>query len=501
MALLSISGEARSIVHCPYPHPPLPLPMEKPRNGMFHLRRICLFPLCFILILLLFSLYGRSGVDFFVSKYVTTINDSCSGRYIYIHDLPSRFNYDLVRNCSALTRGTDKNMCPYIDNLGLGPELVEDSGGVLSNRNWFHTNQFMLEVIFHSRLRSYDCLTSDSAQASAIFIPYYAGLDMSQFLWSPNISVRDRPGLDLLNWVSKRPEWEVMSGRDHFLVAGRIAWDFRRQTDETSDWGTKFMFLPEARNMTMLSVESSVWKNDFAVPYPTYFHPWIESDITEWQHHIRNQERPYLFSFAGAPRPEQGFTIRGEIINQCLASIGKCKLLNCSTGADNCDNPINVMRVFQKSVFCLQPRGDSYTRRSTFDSILAGCIPVFFHPGTSYVQYIWHLPKNHTKYSVYIPFGVEKIGRNVSISAILSGFSMKAAASMREEVISLIPRIVYADTRVKRVPKGFDDAFDLAIKGVLERVDRVRRVIRDGGDPSIGFSEQNHFKFDYPLMP
>ena len=36
--------------------------------------------------------------------------DSCSGRYIYVHDLPSRFNYDLLRKCQLLTRGTEANV-------------------------------------------------------------------------------------------------------------------------------------------------------------------------------------------------------------------------------------------------------------------------------------------------------------------------------------------------------------------------------------------------------
>ncbi|PKI77250.1 hypothetical protein CRG98_002371 [Punica granatum] len=387
-------------------------------------------------------------------------------------------------------------MCQYIDNFGLGPK-VSDPGGVLSNGSWFRTNQFMLEVIFHNRLKKYECLTNNSSRASAVFIPYYAGLDMSQFLWSPNISVRDATGYDLVRWVSGRPEWRRMWGRDHFFVAGRIAWDFRRQTDDTSDWGSKLMFLPESRNMTMLSVESSVWNNDLAIPYPAYFHPSDLSDVAEWQDRIRNQERPYLFAFAGAPRPELRFTIRGKIIEQCLNSNGKCKLLNCSPETNNCDNPVNVMSVFQKSVFCLQPRGDSYTRRSTFDSIIAGCIPVFFHPGTAYVQYLWYLPENYTRYSVYIPLGNAKEGEKISIEERLLHIPRDKVVEMREEVVRMIPRIIYADRRDG--VGAFEDAFDVAVKGILDRVERVRRVIRDGGDPGVGFSEQNHFKFDFPL--
>lgn len=418
--------------------------------------------------------------------------DSCSGRFIYIHDLPSRFKDDLLRKCESLTRGTDVNMCPYMENLGMGP-AVADSRGVLLNNSWFRTNQFLLEVIFHNKMKQYECLTNDSSLASAIYVPYYAGLDISQYLWSSNISVRDATAFDLVGWLSGRPEWRRLSGRDHFLVAGRIAWDFRRQFDDPSYWGSKLMFLPQSQNMTMLSVESSVWNNDFAIPYPTYFHPSKGAEVAQWQDKMRRQERKYLFAFAGAPRPELEFTIRGEIINQCLASNGKCKLLNCSSSTNNCDDPVNVMKVFRSSVFCLQPRGDSYTRRSTFDSILAGCIPVFFHSGTAYVQYVWHLPRDHTKYSVFIPLDEAK---NISIEPILQSIPESEVLAMREEVIRLIPRIVYADPRSK--DHNFNDAFGIAIKGVLERIGKVRKAIACGGDPSIGFAEQNHQKFDFP---
>jgi hypothetical protein len=50
-------------------------------------------------------------------------------------------------------------------------------------------------------------------------------------------------------------------------------------------------------------------------------------------------------------------------------------------GAITCDNPDKVMRLFQNSVYCLQPTGDSYTRRLIFDSILAGCILVLLPTG------------------------------------------------------------------------------------------------------------------------
>ncbi|XP_061369184.1 probable xyloglucan galactosyltransferase GT14 [Gastrolobium bilobum] len=462
------------------------------------------FLLCSILLCFDYSasFYGpKDGVTFLLNKQVNPFviknngtKDSCSGRYVFIQEIPSRFNYYLLENCQSLTRGTDKhNMCPYMKNLGFGPE-IGDSQGVLTNKSsWYATNQFLLEVIFHNRVKNYECLTNDSSLASAIFVPFYAGLDVSRVLWVSNLTVRDSSGRDLVQWLANRPEWKKMWGRDHFLVSGRISWDLRRQYDSESYWGSKFRFLPESLNMSMLAIEASSWNNDYAIPYPTSFHPSKDSEVFQWQSKIRHQKRPYLFAFTGAPRPENEKSLRGNVIEQCRAS-SACKFIDCSNVGENCDNPINVMKVFESSVFCLQPPGDSYTRRSIFDSMLAGCIPVFFHPGTAYSQYQWYLPKNRTKYSVYIPVKDVKEW-NVNVEKVLVGIPKDEVFAMREEVIKLIPKLIYADPRSPL--EKLEDAFDLAVKGILERIEKVREAIRNGRDPSIGFADEDNYKFTF----
>lgn len=425
-------------------------------------------------------------------------SDSCSGRYIYVYDLPKMFNQDLLKNCHSLQRWTD--MCPYMSNTGLGPKLIDKSSKrrdrLLGDKGWFATNQFSLEVIFHNRMKHYKCLTNDSSLASAIFVPFYAGLDVGQYLWGYSTSVRDASPLELVKWLSNRPEWKKMWGKDHFLVGGRIAWDFRRQTDNDSDWGSKLMFLPEAKNMTLLSIESSSWRNEQAIPYPTYFHPSKESQVFEWQRRMRKRKRPYLFTFAGAPRPDYKENIRDMVISQCQSSTKHCKLVGCYHGANKCDDPLNVMRVFQSSVFCLQPSGDSYTRRSIFDSILAGCIPVFFHPGSAYVQYTWHFPSSPSKYSVFISENDIK-EKKVMINETLLRVPKHEVIAMREEVLRLIPKIIYADPRASGL-ETFEDAFDIAVKGLLDKVEKTRRDMEEGKDPGNAFSQLNATKFDMP---
>jgi hypothetical protein len=411
------------------------------------------------------------------------VADRCRGRYVYMYDLPPRFNDDLVRDCRNLQIWMD--MCPYMVNCGMGPAMGDEAGGAFSGRGWFATDQFSLDIIFHGRMKRYECLTDDPSLAAAVYVPFYAALDGGRYQWN-STSMRDALGLDLVEWLARRPEWRAMGGRDHFFAAGRTAVDFGRNSDLDHEWGNKLLNFPAVENMTVLVLETNQWKpkqqRNLAVPYPTYFHPESAADVVAWQEKVRSTEREWLFSFAGGPRPGNTETVRAEIIQQCGAS-SRCRLFHCgAAGPDagaNCSSPGGVMRVFESSSFCLQPRGDTLTRRSTFDAILAGCIPVFFHPGSAYTQYTAHLPKDPNSYSVLI-MHTDVTGRNVSIEETLSKISPAAVKAMREEVIRLIPRLVYADPRSRRV--DFTDAFDLAVEAVIDRVAKRRRGVAGSQD-------------------
>ncbi|TYJ26296.1 hypothetical protein E1A91_A07G110100v1 [Gossypium mustelinum] len=373
----------------------------------------------------------------------------CLGRYIFVHDIPRKFNQDLLDNCQSLSSWTD--MCESALNLGLGPTLPSNEK-LYSKTGWFSTNQFLLEVIFHNRMKQYQCLTNDPMVASAIYVPYYAGLDVGRYLWDPIGYRRDHDAMELVKWLAGRPEWKKMWGRDHFLVAGRINWDFRRDLKNVSDWGNGLLSYPESKNMTMLIIESSPWNNnDFTIPYPTYFHPSRDDDVFQWQNRMRELKRRFLFSFA--------------------VSRKRCRFLECDQ-TQSCYKPESLMKLLQSSIFCLQPPGDSYTRRSIFDSILAGCVPVFFHPGSAYVQYLWHFPKDYTKYSALIP---------------------ASARAKRDEVIKLIPNVIYADPASRL--QTIEDAFNLTVKGVLDRVETMRNQMKDGKEVNSEFPEQESWKY------
>ncbi|KAJ4747854.1 Xyloglucan galactosyltransferase KATAMARI1 [Rhynchospora pubera] len=396
--------------------------------------------------------------------------DPCSGRYLYVYDLPDKFNDGIVHECRTIFPWID--MCPYVANMGLGPHLTK-TGSVLSETGWHITNQWVLEVIFHNRMRQYECLTANSSQADAFFVPYYVGLDAGRHMWGHHTSLRERDALllELFQFLKSRPEWSAKGGRDHFILSGRSTYDLRREDNGVSQWGGKLLMLPEVKNMTVLLIESSPWGNgnEFSVPYPTNFHPSNESQVVAWQDKVSSTKRSWLFSFAGARRPGQAGSIRDQLFDQCLNS-SHCKLLDCALAENDCDTPTTTMSLFQSSNFCLQPPGDTPTRRSAFDSMLAGCIPVFFHPESAYTQYKWYLPDNYSEYSVYIPQDEVREGR-VRIEEVLLKYSEEEIGDMKEKVVSMIPRLIYKDPSYKL--ESVRDAFDVAIDGVLRRVKSI----------------------------
>ncbi|GKG45703.1 xyloglucan galactosyltransferase MUR3, partial [Tanacetum coccineum] len=40
-------------------------------------------------------------------RTVENVSDPCGGRYVYVHDLPSRFNEDMLKQCRSLSKWTN----------------------------------------------------------------------------------------------------------------------------------------------------------------------------------------------------------------------------------------------------------------------------------------------------------------------------------------------------------------------------------------------------------
>lgn len=385
---------------------------------------------------------------------------TCDGPpYVYVYDLPPEFNVRLLHNCRHLSVYTD--MCPHVANRGLGRQLSTGNA-------WFATHQFIAEMIFHARMENHPCRTRDPNRANLFYVPFYGGLHASSKFREPNITERDALAVRLVDYLQTQPTWRKHNGRDHFLALGRTAWDFMRNANGPDFGANCLLNLNAVQNMSVLTVERNPWagSNQFGIPYASYFHPSTSAEMETWQNKIRQLKRPHLFSFIGAPRKGlEKAAVRDDIIRQCDMS-SRCNLVNCrGERAKECYDPGQVVRIMSESEFCLQAPGDSFTRRSTFDSILAGCIPVFFSRHTAYTQYLWYLPAEPTDYSVYID---EKGDGRKRIEEELLKIPKDKVKRMREEVVSLIPKVTYKHPNATEFQ--FKDAVDVALAALSKLV-------------------------------
>ncbi|XP_034888106.1 probable xyloglucan galactosyltransferase GT19 [Populus alba] len=439
-------------------------------------KTISFFFFCFLFI----------SIDSISSQRLSDTETDCSKRWIHIRRLPSRFNLDLLTNCSEYPLFDD--FCPYLANHGLGPKTHNKS------QSWYRSNPLLLELIFHRRMLEYPCLTSDPSQANAIYLPYYAAIDSLRYLYGPGVNNSMEHGLELYDYLQDNEGWiwSRNHGADHFLVMSRPALDFSQSVDVNPPiWGTSFLELPEFYNLTVLIVEGRAWPwQEQAVPYLTSFHPPILGLLESWIKRVRASKRTTLLLFAGGGGVGSSPNIRRSIRNECensslsnssdvyvnnggghdYSKMRKvCDIVDCSNGVCEHD-PVRYMRPMLRATFCLQPPGDTPTRRSTFDGIIAGCIPVFFEEQSAKSQYGWHLPEEmYRDFAVFMP-KEDIVFKGLRILDVLMGIPRDEVRRMRERVIELIPRVVYRKHGSSLDLRARKDAFDIAVEGALRRI-------------------------------
>lgn len=260
---------------------------------------------------------------------------------------------------------------------------------------------------------------------------------------------------------------------------------------------------PDFQNMVKLTVERDgstpiYSNNEIAIPYPSYFHPRHISDIEsliKWS--ARDAQRSVLVSIAGIRRKQGQGGVKEKLMNDCEQE-ARCTVLICQGHEgvnqsdlsarsysflpisghslhESCSFPSTVLDIFHRSVFCLQPPGESPSRRSFIDSLIAGCIPVIFQRNSVWSQYVSFLPENGERYSLLIP--IPEV-RKENIVHILGNVSKRRIASMRAQIQQLLPRILYAHVDRKYPVSDLSDgsaltrpdAFDIGLDEVFSLV-------------------------------
>lgn len=409
--------------------------------------------------------------------------EQCDGRYVFIYDLPPEFNSDLSVDCMKRPP-----TCDDFSNGGFGDRMDLPQSDAMASvlqppSAWFHTDQFSLEVLIHRRLKlSYPCLTQNATQASLFYIPFYHGLDVARYIDNPDFTVRDHLSTKLLTWLRDQESWRVHKGNRHVLVLGRLVWDFWRRSSGlgASTWGSAILTYPELVNVTKLFIERSPWsienQNQIAIPYPTGFHPASDQQLRAWKDTVRRSHRTELVSFAGSARSNISKSIvRGELLDQCGRS-PLCKLDLCTEALCR-QNSQTIYKLALESVFCLEPAGDSPTRKGIFDTLVAGCIPVVFNRDQTVLQYLWHLPGNGSSYSVMLDD--EAVVNHYDVMQHLRRIPLAEVMRLQQNIVQLLPRLLYRNPLLDGQYTA-KDAFDVAIDSLLDRLEDSTADGQDG---------------------
>jgi hypothetical protein len=136
------------------------------------------------------------------------------------------------------------------------------------------------------------------------------------------------------------------------------------------------------------------------------------------------------------------------------------EVMNCD---DNTDN--NLVPWMQHSIFCLQPPGDSPTRKSFYDSLTCGCIPVIF--GNHSLQYAFSSYFDFSKFTVSIPTDVVYEG-NRSILKFLQTIDKPTIQKLHINLLGIIKYMQYSIT--EQDVEESNDAFKLIFAELIDKL-------------------------------
>ena len=213
--------------------------------------------------------------------------------------------------------------------------------------------------------------------------------------------------------------------------------------------------------------------NLVSIPYPSSLHPSAGAAGAAW---AAGRARPFLASYVGRDSHGKfGRRAREKLAVDCRRD-ARC-LLNGGGGDAACAatpesggvwHPNLLKTVKARSVFCLEPGGDSPYRKSLWDDLAVGCIPVVF---SLYAELTapWHWGPWRNASRVYIPEAAYVDG-TVDLFDYLARVPRADVARMQAAIAADAHRALYAaddlphdayETLVRRAAleaAGFDAA-------------------------------------------
>jgi hypothetical protein len=314
-----------------------------------------------------------------------------------------------METCSMGTCVESAIECQYGHLLNVSVDVVP---GEIVVRD---VNQFSLGRIFRSLLRSYPGRVDDPLQADLLFVDAFT--EVGSWTYRPWLCENHNPILELKHLHRG-------NAHKHVLISPRCAgsldvcpW-FNSHRDSSTEEGQLFakMFKlaledpasylkshhhnhqdrrdnGEASMVDVYSLSENGtiqfdkrWKppiaaNLHSIPYPSFRSGLLARELEEYKAVVAGARRTYLASAVwGTHGTGQAIQQRQTLQKQCNSS-DDCIFVDLGlhhTCGSRCsqDAARTVVSTMLKSKFCLQPEGDTLSRKAIIDALTLGCIPV-----------------------------------------------------------------------------------------------------------------------------
>jgi hypothetical protein len=339
---------------------------------------------------------------------------------IYVYDMPAMFT---TRAINCINQSTNSQHMD-LGNCGFGANMHKDDIMLVHD-----THQFALEVLIHHKMLTSPYRTLNPGAADIFYAPIYGG---PLSYCDSNSSEKIRIVKDFFKFL-KRSDY-FREGRPHLSALGRI-----QRENAHSTW--PLLAHRDSHRILYLTIEKEIRGNlslrghnpkvkVIPVPYPSYAHYHPDGLLKEGnefrlsqKNFLQRERNVYLFWAAGSRQSNQ---LRANIImpqfnstelsyEQYMSGL-KTKKPQSQELADPSRLYVPIIWLLtpefqsfhhnitiqwmQHSVFCLQPAGDSPTRKSIYDAIAAGCIPVLFDNRYGEVAYPFSTRLNYKEFTV-----------------------------------------------------------------------------------------------------
>jgi hypothetical protein len=369
----------------------------------------------------------------------------------------------------------------------------------------WNTDQYSLGSLVHERALSYNCRTHDPSSADLFLVPAYRSYMGESGCAEPagsHLRLLQRLQLPLRNAKEGRAQpsadgraptsLDARGGADHIFLNPRNGelWDRTASCELTfgsPQLGAALYFSMEAGNQhgetwvypegycgtvcvpayhPQLLSESWYW----SLPWPSTVHLDVSATSAPWASthkrsilvaaHFNTQHKPIL------PRPTLHLRLR--LLASCRAQPSRCSAVPVNMNVtDKVQGGEETALLYWQSTFCLQPGGDTVSRKGIVDAILLGCVPVLFHTG-QLAQWPWHWGEWVSSATVLLNESAVR-AREIDVVDTLAAIPPARIEQLRASLRAHAHRMQYSAVDTSALPPrvrefAAPDAFDVLLQ-------------------------------------